>query len=570
MVPGVAPSIENFLRSLDDPHYWRKLPSSDGKEEFVLTKKELQILDRIQRNEYADLEYNPYQPYEDFFTRHPCKLPLATGTEPKRRFVLSRWESKRIAKIVKAIRAGTIGLKKDAAARSTKRLRDLWKDAPPAASNRLRAPKTHLPGNDESYNPPDHLLPSEEERKVWEETLEDQRTRPFLTRRYAAMRHIAGYPRLVDERFSRCLDLFLCPRAARKVQKEFTVSELVPELPSLQTLRPFPQNLALLFSGHSAAITALSLEPSTGSWLLSASKDGSVRLWEVESGRCQWQFKFDDSVTAVEWNPCYSIFAIAVGNKICFHSTSVLGSDGEKSAQDFLRQGTSSDANWTMRESVLQVRHDANSSVRRIEWHSRGDYIGAVSDDPNGGSVFVHQISRRSSIVPFKRRDGPVRDARFHPQRPVLYIASGKSVRAYELGAGANALRQKFLTGCNWLECIKVHPSGEHLLGASLEGKVVWMQCEDSSTPFKTMRYHRGAARDAAFHPSLPLFASVGDDGTVQIYHATVYEEPGRNPLIVPVHVIRPEAGATLRCSFHPSQPWLFVGCENGSITLYS
>ena len=59
---------------------------------------------------------------------------------------------------------------------------DIWSNEQ-ASSNQpapLTAPKRRLPTNAESYNPPPEYLPTEEERKQWEETDKEDRDRDYL------------------------------------------------------------------------------------------------------------------------------------------------------------------------------------------------------------------------------------------------------------------------------------------------------------------------------------------------------------------------------------------------------
>ena len=74
-------------------------------------------------------------------------------------------------------------------------------------------------------------------------------------------------------------------------------------------------------------------------------------------------------------------------------------------------------------------------------------------------------------------------------------------------------------------------------------------------------------------HHRYPLMASASDDGTVHIFHSKVYSDLMRNPLIVPVkilkgHGIRNKYGV-LNVSFHPTQPWIFTAGADGCIFLY-
>ena len=70
-----------------------------------------------------------------------------------------------------------------------------------------------------------------------------------------------------------------------------------------------------------------------------------------------------------------------------------------------------------------------------------------------------------------------------------------------------------------------------------------------------------------------PLFASASDDGSVHVFHGMVYSDFTRNPLIVPLKVLRGhgqegELGVTTTV-FHPKQPWLFTAGADGLINLY-
>jgi ribosome biogenesis protein ERB1 len=70
--------------------------------------------------------------------------------------------------------------------------------------------------------------------------------------------------------------------------------------------------------------------------------------------------------------------------------------------------------------------------------------------------------------------------------------------------------------------------------------------------------------------------ASASDDGSVHVFHSMVYADLMRNPLIVPVKVLRGHAvtkqqnnlGA-LSMVFHPTQPWLFSAGADGNIHLF-
>ena len=90
-----------------------------------------------------------------------------------------------------------------------------------------------MSGHAESYNPPAEYLFSAEEQQRWEDDDPLERVPNFMPKkydtsiqglrlfncfvlvRYAALRNVPAYQNFVQERFSRCLDLYLCPRSVR-------------------------------------------------------------------------------------------------------------------------------------------------------------------------------------------------------------------------------------------------------------------------------------------------------------------------------------------------------------------
>ncbi|CAI4292881.1 AKR_collapsed_G0005750.mRNA.1.CDS.1 [Saccharomyces cerevisiae] len=70
------------------------------------------------------------------------------------------------------------------------------------------------------------------------------------------------------------------------------------------------------------------------------------------------------------------------------------------------------------------------------------------------------------------------------------------------------------------------------------------------------------------FPQKLPLFSSAADDGTIHVFHATVYDDMMKNPMIVPLkkltgHKVINSLGV-LDAIWHPREAWLFsAGADN-------
>ena len=129
------------------------------------------------------------------------------------------------------------------------------------------------------------------------------------------------------------------------------------------------------------------------------------------------------------------------------------------------------------------------------------------------------------------------------------------------------------VSGCKWISSLDVHPSGDHLVVGTLDRRLLWFDLDLASTPFTTLRYHERGLRCVQYHNKYPLMASSSDDGSVHVFHSMVYSDLMKNPLIVPVKILRGHTVTkklgVLAMAFHPTQPWLFSGGADGRIFLY-
>ena len=87
--------------------------------------------------------------------------------------------------------------------------------------------------------------------------------------------------------------------------------DLIPKLPKPRELQPFPSVESLVYRGHTSLVRCISVCP-TGQWLASGSDDGTVRLWEVATGRCMRTLSLGGVVKALDWNPNAALCLLAV------------------------------------------------------------------------------------------------------------------------------------------------------------------------------------------------------------------------------------------------------------------
>merc|ERR1712032_51535 len=225
---------------------------------------------------------------------------------------------------------------------------------------------------------------------------------------------------------------------------------------------------------------------------------------------------------------------------------------------------------------VVSIR--SRTEIKSVCWHKNGDYFVTISPKASLSSVFVHQVSLANSQHPFKSsKSGKVQCACFHPNKPFLFVASQQHVRVYNLVS--KILVKSLRPSCRYISSMDVHPSGDHVVIGSFDRRLLWFDLDLGRTPYKTFKYHERAIRSVRFHKRYPLIASSSDDGTVHVFHCMVYSDLMRNPLIVPVKILKEydnienksdlNKSGVLDIVFHPTQPWLFAARTDGKIFLY-
>lgn len=624
MRPAKGSALDQLLESIDLPEGWTGLLDQNTGSSLKLTDEELELIRKIQANENTDQNINPYEPTIEWFTSKTEVMPVTAVPEPKRRFVPSKHEAKRVMKIVKAIRDGRIvppSKVKEEIEEKDKFNFDLWNKEDEVNDHimNLRAPKLPPPTNEESYNPPEEYLMNDEEKQKWLETAPIDREKNFIPQKYGSLRKVPGYEENIRERFERCLDLYLAPRV-RHNKLNIDPDSLIPELPSPKDLRPFPIRCSTIFEGHEARIRTISIDPQ-GLWLATGSDDGSVRIWEILTGRQVHKIQLvdveenpEDHIDSLEWNPdsATGILGVVAGENIYLIVPPIFGFDIENIGRLRIESGwgydtfgnkkkggdiqVESDDEETPKESnsnneikkevakwyppnseqsqlgisaIIQCR----KTIKKLSWHRKGDYFVTVSPESKNTAVLIHQISKHLSQSPFKKLKGIIMDAKFHPFKPQLFVCSQRTIRIYDLSQ--QSLIKKLMPGARLLSNIDIHPRGDNLLAGSYDKRVLWHDLDLSSTPYKTLRYHEKAVRQIKFHKSnLPLFATASDDGSIHVFHGTVYDDLMTNPLLVPLkkltgHKVINSLGV-LDLIWHPKEAWLFSAGADGTARLWT
>ncbi|WOL15313.1 ribosome biogenesis protein [Canna indica] len=380
--------IESFLAGVDDAKNWRKIYDEYNDEEVELTKEEVKLIGRLLKGKAPHAEFDPYAPYVDWFEWEDKGYPLSNAPEPKRRFIPSKWEQKKVIQYVRAIRKG---IKFDKPKEEPK-VYLLWGDDSNAAENKrhglsyIPAPKPKLAGHEESYNPSVEYIPTQEEINSYQLMYEEDRPK-FIPRRFESLRSVPAYENALKESFDRCLDLYLCPRT-RKKRINIDPESLKPKLPSRKDLRPYPSKCYLEYKGHRGPVKTISIEIS-GQWMASGSTDGTVRIWEIETTRCLKVWNVGEAVQHIVWNPLpeLPILAISVGHDVLLLDTGLGNAEDQARIKELLHVEESTleeDGNtapivrWVRDDKYDGIRLKHLKAVTTVEWHRKGDYFTTI------------------------------------------------------------------------------------------------------------------------------------------------------------------------------------------------
>ena len=330
--PKRGDELDAFLRRVEVGDAGVTVQDPMTGQDVVLSAKDVEAIRNLRGGKVPDAGYDMHADAVPWFSSQVLDTPICNVPESKKSFLPSIDERRKVGKMVHAIKMGWMKTKaerlkaeKERDEESARNYYMLWKtddqedeDGVRRIRDLIPAPKMALPGHAESYNPPPEYLFTEKEKKEWEDKEEEPNKRKlqFIPEKYDSLRKVPAYKMFINERFERCLDLYLAPRA-RKLRLTIQPEDLVPQLPKPKDLQPFPTGCGLTFKGHKNMIRTMSIEPA-GQFLASGSDDGTVRVWEIQTGYCMKTFEVGGVVRSLMWCPnrALSLLAVAVESKV--------------------------------------------------------------------------------------------------------------------------------------------------------------------------------------------------------------------------------------------------------------
>jgi WD40 repeat protein/serine/threonine protein kinase len=368
--------------------------------------------------------------------------------------------------------------------------------------------------------------------------------------------------------------------------------------------------------GHEDLVTSVAYSPD-GTRIASASADGSIRIWDSQSGRENGRplRKHKDRVTSVAFDPdgrrlistgadkSVYLWDLRTGEFIrsfeghgnwVYHAA--FSADGKRLA-------TASTDRTIRLWSV-----DTGLESGRLLGHTKQVTFVAFSPDQQtlasagaDKTIRLWDLNKSVESKVLEGHTGYVYSVLFSPDGASLASASfDKTTRIWDVGNGLEKHRLEGHTG--QVRGLAFSRDGTRLASASYDQTVrIWDA--RSGRPLLCLKGHHGRVLAVAFHPDGNSIASGGDDHTVKLWEATRYQDyspiqnhdgAAVNALAVrsdsrlvasggsdgtvrlwdcvterPMTPIGASGSAIYSLAFSPNRPWLAIGSADKNVILW-
>jgi WD40 repeat protein len=275
------------------------------------------------------------------------------------------------------------------------------------------------------------------------------------------------------------------------------------------------------------------LEFGHDSTIITGSKDGYVRLWDLGTGNTRLIGKHEARVTDVQLSPDDKLAASGdtqnttrLWDLASGHSSVWPGRGEQGPTFDFSTSGTLAFAPGSGRIMIVDGK---SGVVRTLHGHISGISLIRFIDDERFISVGEDQVVQVWSInssdsIVMRGHASPIEDVTISPDRKHFATGSAdKTVRLWSVPSGRRLMRHSE----EELYTVAVSPDGKHVAAGGTDGIVE--VCDADSPSCALLRGHRNEVMSAAFSHDGARLVTAGTDATVRLWDlasakSTVFE----------------------------------------------
>ncbi|MEM7032005.1 MAG: NB-ARC domain-containing protein [Chloroflexota bacterium] len=293
--------------------------------------------------------------------------------------------------------------------------------------------------------------------------------------------------------------------------------------------QPHPA-LIRTFSDHSDFVIGCAFSPD-GSLILSASYDGTVKMWDVDSGQLLKTFSGHSRfVTDCAFSPDVSRILSASDDK----TLKVWGVDSGQ---------------------LIKTFSGHSATVRSCTFSPNGSLILSASDDK---TLKVWDVDSGQLIKTFSGHSSFVIGCAFSPNSSLILSASSdKALKVWDVDSGQ--LIKTFSGHSSVVTDCAFSPDGSRILSASYDGTVK-MWDVNSGQLLKTFSGHIDVVTGCAFSPDGSRILSASDDKTLKVWDV----DSGQQLITLSSH------SATVRsCAFSPNSSRILSASDDKTLKVW-